>query len=211
MAGRGEEQRHGILEDERRGQRLYRGGRPAERRAGPPLAGVSPHPVSAASVHRGRRPHGGEAACLRRRLSDAVLQLRRLHGGDVRQRRPLHLPLRLRKRPGRRRAAGGDHCGPCHRLAHGSAAVSGAAQRPLPYPPGRQGGGGWPHLRLCLSGAGRPGHPPRGGAHGGLAGLRSGGTVPSGPSAPVLQGLSQGRQRQLLRAHRPRPRVRAHL
>lgn len=58
---------------------------------------------------------------------------------------------------------------------------------------------------------GDPGHSPRGGAHGGLAGLRSGGAVPSGSSAPVLQGLSQGRQRQLLRAHRPRPRVRAHL
>ena len=45
---------------------------------------------------RGRRRHdGGNCPQVRRRLCHALLQCRRQSGRNVRQRRPLHLPLRL--------------------------------------------------------------------------------------------------------------------
>ena len=60
------------------------------------LADHRPNRLPPAPVHRRRRPNGrGHAPRQACGLPDAVFQLRRLRRRDVRQRRPLHLPLRL--------------------------------------------------------------------------------------------------------------------
>ena len=86
---------HEILEDERGRKRLYHPQQPGRAPAPGGHSPNRPDAVPQAHVHRGRRADGGGGGGPGRRLQDAVLQLRRKRGGDVRQRGPVHLPLRL--------------------------------------------------------------------------------------------------------------------
>ena len=122
------EVRDAIYQDARRGQRLCCagcGGAAARHCAGRPSGAGIPALRPAHGCGRGRRD-GAASIGDRCGRGDAVLQLRRFARRDVRQRRALCLPLRLRMRLcGRHRPRGNDG-GSRHRLA--------AEPRPVPHP-----------------------------------------------------------------------------
>ena len=195
---------HGaIYQDERRGQRLY----PARRHRGAVRrkrrARSGPRAVRPAAVCRCGRSDARDAGGGRCGLPDAVLQFRRLARRNVRQRRTVHLPVRLCTRLCRPRTARGDDRRTCDRLAHHRRAVPHPAQHAVRCGAGKTAGRRRQDIPVQLRGAWKPRHPASG-AGGPRAGKAERGRAPAAwPGAPVPSGAAKGRKRQLLRADRP--------